>query len=209
MKIAVFGANGPTGREVVSQALEAGHEVTAFVRDAAAFDLKHERLRTVVGDTMRDDAKVAEAVKGQDVVVSALGRRASFKSENLIRLSMQSIVSAMERNAVRRLIVVSAMGVGDSKRDAPLVPRIMYRLLLADIFADKKAAEDDLRRSSVDWIVLYPTILTNGARTGAYRVGERLELKGMPKISRADVAHFALAQLEARDWVRKVVVLSA
>lgn len=208
MKIAVFGANGPTGRHVVGQALDAGHDVTAFVRDAAAFDLKHERLRTVVGDTLRDDAKVADAIRGQDVVVSALGRRRSFKSENLIRLSLQSIVSAMERNGVRRLIVVSAFGVGDSRRDVPLVPRIMHRLLLGDLFADKKAAEDDLRRSSVDWIVAYPVLLTDGPLTGRYRVGERLELSGMPKISRADVAHFVLSQLEARDYVRKVAVLA-
>ena len=208
MKIVVFGANGPTGRHLVRQALDAGHEVTAFVRDAAPFDLKHERLHTVVGDTLRDDARVAEAIRGQDVVVSALGRRASFKSGNLIRLSLQSIVSAMERNGVRRLIVVSAFGVGDSRRDAPLVSRIICRLLLEDIFADKKAAEDDLRRSSVDWIVAYPVMLTDGPLTGRYRVGERLELAGMPKISRADVAHFVLSQLEGRDWVRKVAVLA-
>jgi putative NADH-flavin reductase len=208
VKIVVFGANGPTGRQVVAQALAAGHEVTAFVRDAAAFDLAHEHLRVAVGDTLRDDAKVADAVRGQDVVVSALGRRASFKSENLIRLSLQSIVSAMERNGVRRVILVSAFGVGDSRRDAPLIPRIMYRLLLTDIFADKKAAEDDLRRSSVDWIVAYPVLLTDGPLTGRYRVGERLELSGMPKVSRADVAHFVLSQLESRDYVRKVAVLA-
>ena len=208
MKLAVFGANGPTGREVVRQALDAGHEVTAFVRDAYAFPLSNERLRVVVGDTLRDDARVAEAVRGQDAVVSALGRRASFKSENLIRLSLQSIVSAMERNGVRRLIVVSAFGVGESRREAPLVPRIMYRLLLSDIFADKKAAEDDLKRSSVDWTVVYPTLLTNGPVTGRYRVGERLELSGMPKVSRADVAHFIVSQLASRDWVRKVAAIS-
>jgi putative NADH-flavin reductase len=208
VRIAVFGASGPTGREVVRQALEAGHEVTAFVRNPDAFDLRHERLRVVVGDTLRDDAKVAEAVHGQDAVVSALGRRHSFKSESLIRLSLQSIVSAMERSGVRRLLVVSAFGVGESLRDAPLVPRIMHRLLLTDIFADKKAAEDDLRRSSVDWTVAYPVLLTNGPLTGTYRVGERLALSGMPKISRADVAHFILSQLDRRDYVRKIAVLS-
>jgi len=208
MKIAVFGANGPTGRQVVTQALEAGHDITAFVRDAAAFPLRHDRLRVVTGDTLRDDAQVAEAVRGQDAVVSALGRRASFRSESLIRLSLQSIVSAMERNGVRRLVLVSAFGVGDSKRDAPLVPRLMYRLFLSDIFADKKAAEDDLTRSSVDWTVVYPTLLTNGPLTGHYRLGERLELSGIPKVSRADVAHFILSQLASRDYVRKVAAIS-
>lgn len=208
MKIVVFGASGPTGRQVVSQALAAGHEVTAFVRNPDAFDLRHERLRIAVGDTTRDDAKVAEAIRGQEVVVSALGRRNSFKSGNLIRLSLQSIVSAMERNGVRRLLVVSAFGVGESHRDAPLLPRIMYRLLLTDIFADKKAAEDDLTRSSVDWTLAYPTLLTHGPLTETYRVGERLELSGMPKVARADVAHFILSQLERRDYVRKIAVLS-
>ena len=104
--------------------------------------------------------------------------------------------------------MVSAFGVGDSRRDAPLIPRIMYRLLLTDIFRDKKAAEDDLRRSSVDWTVAYPVLLTNGRATGRYRAGERLALSGMPKVSRADVAHFVLSQLERRDYVRKVAVLA-
>ena len=208
MKIAVFGASGGTGREVVSQALEAGHEVTIFVRDPNVSGLARERVRIVVGDTLHDDAKVAEAVRGQDAVVSALGRRRSFKSEDLIRLSLQSIVSAMERNGVRRLILVSAFGVGDSRRDAPLIPRIMHRLLLTNLFADKKAAEDDLRRSSVDWTVVYPTLLTEGPRTRSYRVGERLELSGVPKISRADVADFVVAQLASREYVRKVAVIS-
>ena len=208
MKIAVFGASGGTGREVVSQALEAGHEVTIFVRDPNVSGLARERVRIVVGDTLHDDARVAEAVRGQDAVVSALGRRRSFKSEDLIRLSLQSIVSAMERNGVRRLVLVSAFGVGDSKRDAPLIPRIMHRLLLTNLFADKKAAEDDLRRSSVDWTVVYPTLLTEGPRTRSYRVGERLELSGVPKISRADVADFVVAQLASREYVRKVAVIS-
>jgi putative NADH-flavin reductase len=208
VKITVFGANGPTGRQLVTQALAAGHEVTAFVRDAATFTLADPRLRVVVGDALKDDSKVAEAVRGADVVVSALGRRASFKSADLIRLSMQSIVSAMERNNVRRLILVSAFGVGESKRDAPLGMRIIFRLMLTGIFADKKAAEEDLARSSLDWIVAYPTTLTDGPLTGKYRVGERLEFSRMPKISRADVAHFILANLESRDWVRKVAVIS-
>jgi len=208
MKIAVFGASGGTGREVVSQALEAGHEVTIFVRDPNVSGVALERVRIVVGDTLHDDAKVAEAVRGQDAVVSALGRRASFKSEDLIRLSLQSIVSAMERNGVRRLVLVSAFGVGDSRRDAPLIPRLLHRMLLTNIFADKKAAEDDLRRSSVDWTVVYPVLLTDGPRTRRYRVGERLELSGVPKIARADVADFVVAQLASRDYVRKVAVIS-
>jgi putative NADH-flavin reductase len=114
----------------------------------------------------------------------------------------------MARAGVRRLILVSAFGVGESRRDAPLIPRIMYRVLLGDIFADKKAAEDNVRRSNFDWTFVYPVLLTDGPMTGAYRVGERLELHGLPKISRADVAHFILTEVGKRAFVRKVAVIS-
>jgi putative NADH-flavin reductase len=147
-------------------------------------------------------------MRGQEVVVSALGRRNSFRSEHLISRSVQAIVPAMQSAGVRRLILVSAFGVGESHRDAPIIPRIMYCTLLRDIFGDKKAAEDALRRSSLDWTILYPVLLTNGPLSAQYRAGERLDLRGMPTISRADVAHFALTEIEKRAFVRKVAVLS-
>jgi putative NADH-flavin reductase len=84
----------------------------------------------------------------------------------------------------------------------------MYRVLLSDIFADKKAAEDNVRRSNLDWTFVYPVLLSDGPTTGAYRVGERLELRGVPKISRADVAHFIVSELGKRAFVRKVAVIS-
>ena len=208
MKLLVFGATGATGRQGVTQALAQGHEVTAFVRDPTRLEVANAGLCTVVGDTTRDNEKIAEAVRGQDAVVSALGRGQRLKSENLIQRSLKAIAGAMDSANVRRLVVVSAFGVGATRDDAPLVPRIMYRLLLEDLFADKEAAEDELRRGSLDWTLVYPTILTNGPLTGTYRVGERLELHGMPKISRADVAHFILGEIGRRAYVRKIAVIS-
>ena len=208
MKVLVFGATGPTGRQVVTQALGRGHSVTAFVRNPAALSIDDKRLRVVAGDTTRDEAKVADAVRGQDVVVSALGRRTTFKSDHLIERSMRTIVPSMEQFGVRRLVLVSAFGVGESHRDAPLIPRILYRLLLGDIFADKKAAEDFVRSSSLDWTFVYPVMLTDGPLTGKYRAGERLELHGMPKVSRADVAHFTLTEAEKGAFIRKIAVIS-
>jgi putative NADH-flavin reductase len=208
LKILVFGATGPTGRQVVTQALSRGYSVTAFVRNPQALSIDDKRLRVVTGDTTRDEPNVAEAVRGQDVVVSALGRRTTFKSDHLIERSMRTIVPSMERAGVRRLVLVSACGVGESHRDAPLIPRIMYRLLLGDIFADKKAAEDYVRSSNLDWTFVYPVMLTDGPLTGKYRAGERLEMHGMPKVSRADVAHFSLTEAEKGDFIRKVAVIS-
>jgi len=191
----------------VQQALSQGHEVTAFARNPDALSAE-KRVRIVAGDTTRNVEQIAEAIRGQEAVVSALGRRNTLRSDNLIARSTHFIVPAMEQAGVRRLLVMSAFGVGESRRDAPLIPRIMYRVLLSDIFADKKDAEDEIRRSSLDWTIVYPVLLTDGPLTGSYRVGERLELRGMPKISRADVAHFMLAEMKNRAFVRKAAVIS-
>jgi putative NADH-flavin reductase len=208
LNILVVGATGPTGQQVVTLALGQGHLVTVFVRNPATLSTTDERLRVVIGDTTRDESGIAEVVRGQDVVVSALGRRNTFRSDHLIERSMRAIVPAMEQAGVRRLILVSAFGVGESRRGAPLIPRIMYRLLLRDIFEDKKAGEDHVRRSSLEWTIVYPVLLTDGPLTGNYRVGERLELHGVPKISRADVAHFVLTEVGKGAFVRKVAVVS-
>jgi putative NADH-flavin reductase len=209
VKLLVLGATGGTGREVVAQALEQGHDVTAFVRDPAKLTTSSPRLRVVVGSTTDGSDAVALAVRGQDVVLSALGRRNSFRSDDLIARSMRAVVHAMESQGVKRLIVVSACGVGDSGREAPLLPRIMYRLLLRDIFADKSAGEAYVRASGLHWTLVYPVALTSGPRTGQYRVGERLALHGiLPRISRADVAGFVLSQLASAAYLRKVAVIS-
>jgi putative NADH-flavin reductase len=188
--------------------LGAGHVVTAFVRNPGALAISDPNLRVVIGDATQDAATIAEALRGQDLVVSALGRRNTFKSEHLIERSIHAIVPQMEQAGVRRFILVSAFGVGASRRRAPLIPRIMYRLLLSDIFADKEVAEEYVKRSSLEWTIVQPVLLTNGRLTGNYRVGEDLALHGMPKISRADVAHFILTEAENRAFIRRRTAVS-
>jgi putative NADH-flavin reductase len=179
---------------VVAQAREQGHDVTGFVR-------------ATHGDAT-DRAALARVVPGHDALVSTLGRRA-LKSGNLMQNAMRALVSAMERAGVRRLVVMSSLGVGETLRDVPFIPRLMYRLFLTDLFADKNAAEDYLRGTALEWTFVYPVQLTDGPRTGRYRVGERLELSGIPKISRADVADFILRELRERAYVRKTAVISS
>ena len=208
MRLLVLGATGATGHQIVMQGLQQGHELTVFVRNPAKLTLRGDRLRVVVGSIPEDADAISAAARGQDAVISALGVRNSLKSGNLISRAMRTIIPAMERQAVRRLILTSAFGVGDTRRDAPLLPRIMYRVLLTDIFADKADAEHYLRESSLDWTLVYPVLLTNGPRTGHYRVGERLSLRGLPMISRADVADFILKQLQDPTYVRKGVAIS-
>ncbi len=208
MNILVFGATGPTGQQIVKQALDRGHRVTAFARRPEALASTGDRLRIVTGDVTRDQSKIAEAMNGQELAISALGRGNSFRSDHLFSRSMGVIVHAMAQAGVHRMILMSSFGVGESLRDAPLIPGIMFRVLLSGIFADKKSAEEELRGSGLGWTIVRPVLLTNGPLTGRYRVAERLDLHGMPKISRADVAHFILAEAENPIFVRKVAVIS-
>jgi putative NADH-flavin reductase len=114
----------------------------------------------------------------------------------------------MRTQVLKRVIFLSAFGVGESFEQASLLQRLAYRTMLRQIFADKAKADAMLRASGLDWTLVYPTLLTNGARTGTYRVGERLAMKGMARISRADVAAFMLAQLSTDEWRRRTAVIS-
>jgi len=206
-KLLVLGGTRGIGQQVVAQALQAGHEVTAFSRTADKIPVHDDRLHLTVG-TVTDGSSLSLAVRGQDAVISALGQGMSLKADSLIQRSVPVIVSAMQAQRVRRLIFTSALGVGESVRDLPLFSRMMMRFLLKDIYADKVAGEALIRRSDLDWTLVQPPQLTNGPLTRKYRVGERLELTGIPRISRADVAHFILSQLDDTTYVRKVALIA-
>ena len=207
-KLLVLGATGGTGLEVVRQAVEAGHEVTAYVRNPAKLTMKSDRLRVQAGGAIDSVDGLGAAMRGQDAVISALGRGNSLKSDDLFAHAMPAILRAMESERVRRLVFCSAFGVGETWRDTPLLPRILIRVLLRDLYADKEIADALLRRCALDWTIVYPTALTNGAHTGRYRSGERLVLRGNPKISRADVADFLVRQVEDGAFVRKGMLVS-
>jgi putative NADH-flavin reductase len=207
-KILVLGATGGTGQQLVRQALAHGHEVTVFVRNPRRLPITHNHLRVLIGSVTADCEPLAAAVHSQDIVISALGAGNSLKSSGLIARSVPTIVRAMESRAVRRLIFISAYGVGSTRKDVPILPRMLIHLLLKDLYADKQAGEENLRLSGLDWTLIYPTTLTNGPRTGRYRVGERLVLQGLPRVSRADVADFILSQLEDSQYIRRGVLIS-
>lgn len=211
MRILVLGGTGGTGRHVVSQALEQGHEVTVFVRDAARLATTPERLRVIVGDVTSDSAALVQAVRDNDAVISTLGVGNALKANGLIARAIPTIIPAMLTAGVRRLVFTSAYGAGATIRDVPLIPRILIRSLLKDLYADKNVGEDELYRiaGDIDWTLVYPVTLTNGPRTGRYRVGERLSLRGLPRISRADVADFLLTQVSDRTYVNKGVLVSS
>jgi putative NADH-flavin reductase len=207
-QILVLGATGGTGREIVSQAVQQGYEVTALVRRPEEAGLS-KGVRVLRGNVTDDTEALAEAMQSQEVVISTLGVGKALRSGGLIARSAPLIVRTMDRQGIRRLIFTSAYGVGATWKDVPILPRMLMGVLFQDLYGDKKLGEDAIRRSELDWTLAYPVTLTNGPRTGRYRVGERLRLRGFPTISRADVADFILTQVEDRTYLRKGVLISS
>ena len=205
MRVLVLGAAGPTGRLVVEQARAAGHAVTAFVRREGAPGL--EDTNVVVGDAT-DPPAIERAVAGHDAVVSTLGVRRP-PPRGLQERTMRALVPAMERAGARRLIVMSALGVGETRACAPAIARLMYSLLLRSIFADKAAGEAIVTASGLDWTIVHPPLLTNGPLTGKYAAEAAPKFTRFPKISRADVAHFIVGALASGEWSRRRVVVAA
>ena len=207
MNLVIFGATGGTGRLLVEQALEQGHNVTAFARNPAAVTAQHPNLKVVQGDAL-DYASVEPVVKGKEAVLSALGVRKLGRT-TVLSEGTRNILMAMEQHGVKRLIVESSLGVGDSKGQFPWYLGIMVRVFLRNIYADKEVQERFIRASGVDWTIVRPAGLTNGPRTGVYRqwVGvPDSPIKGW--ISRADVAEFMLRQLNDDTHLRQAVGLS-
>ena len=206
MKLIVFGAAGGLGTKLVEQALTKNHEVTAFVRDAD--DIQPSGVRVVVGD-VNDAATVAEAVAGQDAVIDAIGGQTPWKSTGLEQEAAKNIVVGMQRAGVRRLVVTSAMGVGDSADVADFA----FRSLLAPTFLrgtikDKGEMEDEVESASLDWVIVRPAVLTDGELTGNVKMFEPGAEEKAHKIARADVAAFMLEQLTSDAYLHQTVTIA-
>ncbi len=207
MKLFVLGGTGGTGKQIVIQALDAGHEVTVLGRPNATPGPEHPRLRVIVGD-LENVTALADAMRGHDAVISAIGRGYSFKSEHLIERTVPVILAAMKAAGVRRLLFTSAVGVGPSFADSPIMPRLFFRTLLRGIYADKLIGDQLIRSSDLHWTIVQPSRMTDGPLTRTYRSGERLAMSGMPRISRADVAHFLLQAAGDPTAIGKTLLVS-
>ena len=206
MNIVVFGATGTTGSEVVAQALEQGHTVTAFVRNPAKVEQADPNLKIMQGDVLNPD-DVAAAVKGQDAVLSSLGAglNGTVRSQGT-----QNIIAAMQQANVRRLISQSTLGAGDSRSNLNAYWKyLMFGLLLRRAYADHNRQEAFIRQSDLDWTIVRPGALTGGGRTGTYRHGFAPTDRDITlEISAADVAEFMLKQLTDDTYLRAAPGLS-
>ncbi|WP_336518538.1 SDR family oxidoreductase [Pollutibacter soli] len=206
MKVLILGATGGTGQQLVTQALQQNHEVTALARHPSRLKHHHEGLTIVHGDVLDKDI-LAKSLEGKDAVLSALGVGKSLKSGNLISDAVSILIPAMNEKHVRRLIFLSAFGVGETFKQADFIQRIIYKLFLKNIYADKSKGDDLIRHSPLDWILVYPVLMTDAPGTGKYKAGEKMEMKGIPKVPRADVAEFMVQQLNENTYLRKSAIV--
>jgi putative NADH-flavin reductase len=217
MKLTIFGATGGIGRQILDQALAAGHEVTAVVRNP---DKLPAQLRVVKLDlTVPDPATLNSAVAGADAVLSGLGPR-SRSDAGVASRGTTAIVRAMKAENVRRVVVVSAAPIGTvSSPGRPNPPRHdpgdgffmrslfspMIKTILRGHYADLAMLEDVLRESGLDWTIVRPPRLTDKPLTGTYRTAYGQNLPRGFMISRADVGHLMLRVLDEPETIRQVI----
>jgi len=205
MKLIVFGSTRGIGRQVVAQALDAGHQVTAVARRPEKVTIQHERLRVVSGDAL-ELASFQQALTGQEVVISALGILTKEPTV-FYSSSMNNIIAAMHASGTRRLLCVSAGATDPGGWQRWIIKPILWRLH-GEMYADLLRMENAVKASDLDWMILRPPRLMDEPRTGRYHVGINRHLAFGFSITRGDVADFILTHLVDSDTFHATVELA-
>ncbi len=209
MRLAIFGATGRTGIPLVQQALEAGHSVVALVRTPARMPIQHERLQLIQGDATQA-ADVEKVVQGADAVISVLGQNRE-SPRDLQTASIRTIIAAMQKYQVRRLVSLTGAGV-DAPRDRPgfsnHLIKFALKTLSGHVLRDGQQHAQVIAASDLDWVIVRGPMLTEGPRTGKYRVGW-VGVNTGSRIARADLADFLLKQVTDDTYIHQMPMVSA
>lgn len=206
-KIVIFGASGKTGRLLVDQALDRGHEVTAVVRDTAKFTAKHKNLKVVLGQVL-DPASTNELIPGHDAVLSALAPTGGGSGQQLIYSdSARSVLPAMSKHGIKRYVCITNALLENDPALSFAFRYIFRPILLRRVVEDGHRLEAYLHENDdwCEWTTVRPAGLTDGPLTKNYKVSPRFipaPKRSHPEISRADLAHFMLDVLESGEWIR-------
>ena len=200
MRLLLVGATGGTGRLIFREAIAAGHEVVALVRN-------EEKAAALTGATLiqgdaRDSAALARALGGCEGVISSLGTKLSpFREVTLLSTATDALVKAMKTESVRRLVCITGLGAGDSRGHGGFVfDRLILPLLLRNVYADKDRQEAIVRRSGLDWTLIRPMVLTDKPATNRVEAIVDLARVHGGSISRHDVARFVVTELAEGRW---------
>lgn len=205
--IVIFGATGGTGKELVKQALKENYAVTAFVRSPQKLEFSDTNLQVVQGDVLQY-SDVLNVIENQDIVFCNLGMPSSDKSR-LRADGTANIVKAMGAMGVQRFICQTSLGFGDSKEVLPWhMKYLIVPFILKNAFKDHELQEAVVEQSKLNWTIVRPGNMTNGKITKNYKHGFKPTEKIKQKVSRADVAHFMLNQIDDTQYLRKKVGIS-
>jgi uncharacterized protein YbjT (DUF2867 family) len=211
MRLTVFGANGGTGRLLVRQALDAGHQAVAVTRHPAGFPITHRRLIVAQAD-VRDRRAVARAIEGSDAVLSSLGVPFTWRPVTVYSAGVCGIAAAMSHLGVKRIIVVSSSAVAPHPHadGGFMLNRIVQPLISRTIgkttYADLRAMEGILRASDLDWTVVRAAGLFDTRQVSSYQVSDD-PLDGL-FTSRVDLAACLLAQASDARFVKKTIEIT-
>lgn len=215
--IAVLGANGRTGIEIVKQALEKGWVVKALVRDKQKIKLANPNLHVVEGNPMRID-EVTKVVEETDAVYVALniGRKTDMPWSkvvsplDLLRVSIDNTINAMQENGVKRVITVSAWGTGDSYKETNWIFKFLIKKTNVGVaYAGHEDQERLLRKSGLDWTSVRPVGLSNSEKQKSVRVSIKGDKKLNMAISRKDVARFMLDIVDDEKYYQQEPSISS
>ena len=207
MKLLVLGATGGIGQEIVRQAAERNHQVTAFVRAPEGLKSIGARFGVIQGDPL-STTELESALEDQDAILSGFGPRVPIAKTDSTLLHRFGVAmsDAMRKVEIRRAVIVSTAFLF---KDSIIPPtNLVGRLFFPNMVADASEMESFFQKSGLDWTLVRPPRLTNGSRRGRFRVREG-HLPGFGfMISRADVAAFMIKTAENRSFIQKVVGIS-
>ncbi len=202
MRLLILGATGGTGLQLVDQALGRGHCVSAFVRSPQKLAARHG-LTVVRGDSF-DITALRDLIPGHDAVLSAIGPAGPGRT-TITCDSAKAVVAAMAHTPVRRLVVI---GVAVLFENAGALAMLLRRTVLRGIADDSSEMDGIVKGSALDWTIVRAPRLTHGSLTMNYRVtADRLPpgSGGLATVSRADLAHFLIDEVEKPRFLRQVV----
>jgi putative NADH-flavin reductase len=211
MNLTVFGATGGIGHEVVTQALDAGHHLTAYIRNPAKLTATHPNLTVITGELTDRDA-VQRAVHGAAAVISALGPSLDRKATGMPLVEgTRTIVDAMRTEGIERYIGMATPSLRDPRDTGSLLGRLvpfMGRTFLSRAYRELLEMSQLVTDSGLDWTMARFTRPTDGARTGTIRAGYLGRDKIRASITRADIATFLLDQTTDSHFHRAAAAIS-
>lgn len=207
MHLAILGATGGTGRQLVTQALDRGHDVRAVARRPDAVGIKHPRLQVVSGDVF-NRASLRDALQGVEIAVFAVGVANMWearKPTTIYSAGVRNLVEAARAGTVRRIVIISSSGTDPKPGDPWWFTSLVKPLFLAGMYADMRVMEREIATQPLSWTVVRPPQLLDGLWTGVYRTAKNGTVPNDGDLTRGDLAHFILDELEEEQHLNAKV----